>query len=594
MILPPTKRAKTSQNDVDDDIYFSQEVIDQPERFKEEFLSSAGKPFSHNIISNICPDEFLTQVLDEIKQNTKVNFKESDLFKFYQSIDLANVNEREHGGIMPCLLKLKQSLYSAKFRNFVEKICNLEENTLTEKVDCAANCHTTGCHLLCHDDVIGTRKVSFIIYLTDPKIDWTAKHGGQLELYGSNSGEKQDVRLQPDTVPMKTILPTFNSMAYFVVEPGESFHSVQEVFGDSPRLSIQGWYHAEDLPRNIHNATLSRLKSTEKGEDTEDPFVAIEDEEGSQESGGSSNECPSLTEAEFTDLKKYINETYLKPESMEEIRKRFEEESSVQLRHFLTKEWEEVIKVSSAKEDHDDKLGSGLPALDYNVGENECWKILGPSHKQRFLEYNRNCEERKEDEEQNAKDVGMLLQQLKEKLFQSKTFSKFLMSITSLCRPTGCRGRVRRFRPGLDYTVAHYGILTTSAVLDATLCFVAGNGNQCMYDEQFGDLIGDDADAVWESGDVGGFECYISAEDEDEDEEIAQKDADDEYNAESDTELLSVSASNNTLSLVYRDPGTMRFVKYVASNAPSSRWDVSIEYEVPDDNEIVHSPEESG
>jgi hypothetical protein len=44
--------------------------------------------------------------------------------------------------------------------------------------------------------------------------------------------------------------------------------------------------------------------------------------------------------------------------------------------------------------------------------------------------------------------------------------------------------------------------------------------------------------------------------------------------------LLSVSASNNTLSLVYRDPGTMRFVKYVGSKAPSSRWDVAMIYEV--------------
>ena len=27
------------------------------------------------------------------------------------------------------------------------------------QVDCATNLHTQGCHLLCHDDVIGTRKV---------------------------------------------------------------------------------------------------------------------------------------------------------------------------------------------------------------------------------------------------------------------------------------------------------------------------------------------------------------------------------------------------------------------------------------------------
>ena len=40
-----------------------------------------------------------------------------------------------------------------------------------------------GCHLLCHDDVIGTRRVSYIIYLTDPDDEWRDEDGGALELY---------------------------------------------------------------------------------------------------------------------------------------------------------------------------------------------------------------------------------------------------------------------------------------------------------------------------------------------------------------------------------------------------------------------------
>ena len=54
----------------------------------------------------------------------------------------------------------------------------------------------------------------------------------------------------------------------------------------------------------------------------------------------------------------------------------------------------------------------------------------------------------------------------------------------------------RRFRPGLDYTVAHYGILTTNAVLDATLCYCGSNGEQCTFDEKTGDLIGSDDDTM--------------------------------------------------------------------------------------------------
>lgn len=46
--------------------------------------------------------------------------------------------------------------------------------------------------------------------------------------------------LRLDALPQ--VLPKFNSMALFAVQPGRSYHSVQEVYADrTPRLSIQGW-----------------------------------------------------------------------------------------------------------------------------------------------------------------------------------------------------------------------------------------------------------------------------------------------------------------------------------------------------------------
>ena len=71
---------------------------------------------------------------------------------------------------------------------------------------------------------------------------------------------------------------------------------------------------------------------------------------------------------------------------------------------------------------------------------------------------------------------------------------------------------LRRFRSGHDYSVAHYVVLTTNSVLDATLCFCPGEGKQCAFDEAANELMGSDDDAIWESGDVGGFECYIAAD----------------------------------------------------------------------------------
>jgi hypothetical protein len=165
----------------------------------------------------------------------------------------------------------------------------------------------------------------------------------------------------------------------------------------------------------------------------------------------------------------------------------------------------------------------------------------------------------------------------------------------------GYRGRIRRFRPGRDYTVAHYGLLTERAVLDATLCFVKETDhptlnhktdNGTVETEEAPPCEFSEAMELWQSGECGGFECYIEADDDDEEDEKEENDDNeakgnnhkkagpaDEYNPDDDTELLNVSASNNTLSLVYRDPGTMRFIKYVSATAPSSRYDIAMEYD---------------
>jgi len=480
---------------------------------------------------------------------------------------------------MPSLMRLKRAIYSPEYRAFVERISGLESGTLTDEVDCAANCHAKGCHLLCHDDVIGTRKVSYIIYLTDPAPAWTDKDGGRLELYEAiaqnDGGESCRV---PGTLPAKTLLPAFNSMAYFVVQPGVSFHSVQEVLCDRPRLSIQGWYHEKKLPSRIEESTLHRLKSMDRGEDTESGFAPLTTSEINNPNSNDNNgsRFTRLSKDDHSFLSKYINAAYLAEESMAEMRERFEEESSVKLRHFLLDEWSAKIQSSSMSEDKRNQLGNDMPTLDYHIGINDRWKVVGPAHKQRFLQYELKDSGMAIDVANRSNtDAGEYLQGLRQTLFCSAAFGRWLGWISCLGFPLGQRGRVRRFRPGHDYTVAHYGILTTSAVLDATLCFCAGKGKQCAFDEATNELVGSDEDAIWESGEVGGFECYIAADESSED-----QGQDAEYEDENDTKLLSVSASNNTLSLVYRDPGTMRFVKYVSAAAPSSRWDIALEYDV--------------
>ena len=539
-----------------------------------------------------------------MKHNLKAKYKESDLFRVYQSMDLANLKAddekeaKELHSTIPSIMKLRKSLYSKEWREYVESISNLPKGTLTDQVDCAINCHAKGCHLLCHDDVIGTRKISYILYFTDPTPEWVDEDGGRLELYESFEeksieGNDKSHSKVPGTNPVKTILPQFNSMAYFVVEPGVSFHSVQEVFCDRPRLSIQGWYHAKELPKNMEHASLSQLKENVATESKgfEGDFTPMcceksEDKDKKSDTEQDGDEKFKLSKDDFNFLSKYINPTYLRPENITDICERFEEDSSVQLRHFFSIDIEKNISKLLQKEDLDCNIGRDNPSLDYTVGESSDWVSRGPAHKQRFLEYIGNPAKTVDGKNDTC---GAILKHLKDHVLQSEAFGRLLKAYTSLGMPLGYRGRVRRFRPGLDYTIAHYGILTRQSVLDATVCFVAGNGEQSVMGMKEEITEDEEHDITWQSDDKGGFECYIAADDDDEEDEEAEgekkKEADDEYNEDDDTKLLSVSACNNTLSLVYRDPGTMRFVKYVGIGAPSSRFDISLEYEVEDDDD---------
>ena len=495
-------------------------------------------PYPHLLITHIFDEHFIKSVIREIKDNSTVNFKESDLFRVFQSMDLGNLTE---GTKLPHVWDLRSLLYSKEWRHRMEQAFDLPEDSLTDQVDCACNCHTSGCHLLCHDDVIGTRCISYIFYLSED--DWEASEGGSLELFDRKDGI-------PLSTPSKYILPKLNQLVCFKVEPTVSFHAVQEVRGDRPRLSLQGWYHMKEAPEQKNLATLERLKDIDETEDdyafrAMDCGVTYEEEKQTQK---------RLAAGDKELLSAFIQETYLNETSIMEIAGKFEADSSVQLRNFLK---DEIVASLNLSDEDDNNLTLNTPEFDFG-GVTNHWKLVGPPHKQRFLENT---------------DTSSSFSAIRTNLLESPAFGRYVQLLTGLQPPTSSRGRTRRFRRGRDYTVAHYGqLLKDESVLDATLCFVK--------DDQEEDK------EMWQSGDVGGFECYIEADDEE------NHSPADEYNEDDDTELLSVSASNNTLSLVYRDPGTMRFIKYLGSKAPSSRWDISMEYQVPQDDDEEEEKED--
>ena len=613
--------SSSSQSSIPADDDLPQSPLNPTLFTQEATLRSAyaiASPYRHGVITDVLANGHLDAVLLELKNNLKATFKESDLFKFYQTIDVGNLNVSDNPSLcakLPTLMSMKSALYSPRFRSFIESVTSLPPGTLVDKIDCAVNCHARGCHLLCHDDVIGTRKISFIVYLTDPLPEWTAKDGGQLELYandyvqaGAGVASESDVSSsssstsststtttssssfpQPRPIPSNFVLPRFNSLAYFQVTPGESFHSVQEVYAsDRPRISIQGWYHASTSPPNSDLASLNRLTSKNKSEDTDgnfaDAFLG-----GNVDAKKGSLKFASLSPADVAYLGKYVNATYLTDVSVAAVRRRFQHDSSVQLRDFLLPSVASKIKSLLLLHDEEDKLGGGQAPSSYDLGEKRRgWAVVGPAHKQRYLSFRSSGAAGGGGGDNDDDELGRTLADVQGKLLHSAPFARLLRLVTNLPSVKGHRGAVRRFRPGMDYTVAHYGALTREGVLDCTACFCGGEGKQVTYDEEVGDIVGEGDDETWTSGDVGGFECYIAADEEEEDDGYGgkkPKGAVDEYNEEDDTELLSVSAGFNTLSLVYRDPGTMKFVKYVACGAPSSRVDIAVEYELEDDDD---------
>jgi prolyl 3-hydroxylase /prolyl 3,4-dihydroxylase len=544
-------------------------------------LHNQSQPYTHSVLYPLINPDNMRMIHDEAKNNMRATFKETDLFKVYQTADFGNLQEGDElANKMPELMKLRSRIYSREFRNMVQTITGCAD--LTDRTDLSMNAYATSCHLMCHDDVIATRCISFIIYLTDPDEEWTAQDGGALELYPLDesqgittiNGAPQGV---PAALPTKNILPTFNSMAFFAVQPGRSYHAVQEVFvEDKPRLSISGWFHAESPPVGSDMASLSQIMS--KG-DNSIPFEPIPADTFPAEEEGESEVF--LSSEDKATLSPYINPIYLQKKSMKQINDSFLNDSSIQLYKFLKEDVAASLGDKLTNVDELDKLGNKRVPSAYTVGMCDGWEVKGPPHKQRFVTFAPTLNVPDAFASPHAA-AGHALQDIVSSVLKSPAFLRYLKAITNL-KVTSSRHEVRRFRAGIDYTVAHHGTMVETPMLDATLCFVKA------------DDADDEEAELWESGDAGGFECYIEA-DEDAD-AAATAEVYRSSNEDDESELMSIQAGNNVLNIVMRDTGVMRFIKYVSARAPSSRWDVSMEYELEalsEEEEEEEEEEEGG
>ncbi|KIJ37481.1 hypothetical protein M422DRAFT_69393 [Sphaerobolus stellatus SS14] len=516
-----------------------------------------SEPYKYCVLDKLFIDTLLKKVKDECIGELNFTEKATDIYKVHQTGDLASLSylPKEQLDLLPSLLTLRDALYSPEFRQFLRTVTGCGPLS-GSKQDMSVNSYKTGCHLLNHDDVIGTRCVSYILYMPLPEDKhWEEAWGGALELYPvSEEGE-----LQP--IPSKKIPPSWNQFIFFEVQPGKSFHSVEEVVvgggNDSrERLSISGWFHkAQEGEEGYQPEPTDRVKSS---------LEQLSAGEAQPLNPYPSEELPPippvLSDNDITFLSQFISEPYLKAQNLSLLAERFGKESTAELHLFLredlAKDLEKGLRELDAKDGLMPSKTPRIPPHSSGVQEGSGWRIKGPPQRQRFCVI-----EGPQSDSANA--ATKTLRRIQDELFPSSAFRSWLAVVTSLI-PMQYAVQARRFRPGLDYTLA------TSEDSEARLDVVLG----LTPDVEISGKGKKKADGNWESGEWGGWECYLAAPDENEDPAVygsgrkskkdkADGDAEEDEEDEDDSTLLVAQPGFNRLLLALRDAGVLHFVKYV-------------------------------
>ncbi|KAL5530516.1 NUA3 [Sanghuangporus sanghuang] len=623
---PSPKKLKTSHselNGVADDpslrACFADGVLDTQniQRLAESYRSS--EPYLHAVLDKLFKDVLLSKVKDECIGELSFTEKETDIYKVHQTGDLAALSHlaKEEVAMLPNLLKLRDALYSQTFRDFLRKVTGCGPLS-GKKQDMSVNSYKKGCHLLNHDDVIDTRCVSYILYMPMPESEsWKPEWGGALELYPVKSGP--DGSPEPECMPSKSIPPSWNQFIFFEVQPGRSFHSVEEVVvdeGDSQRqrLSISGWFHRaqegeegyEGEPIDTAKSSLAQLTSTSP---TYTPYPDID-------LVLRTNPFAPLTSAQISYLSSFLDPIYLQPKVIASLSKKFVDQSSIELHRFLCPPLAAKLEAGLRARDREDGLDGGsrkgrVPPHSSGIRENGPWTLRGPPHKARYCSLASSSVAGPSTQINETEALTtvysptstpeQLLSVLETSLFPHPAFRSWLALIAQFL-PTRYSAQARRFQ----YS-------RCCAWTDAR------RRREEEEEEEEEELIG------WESGEWGGWECYMAPHEGEEDpavyrsgssknshshshshtqnghhhhhshngslpngtashaidDEDSDQDSDEEEDEDDDDgTLLTVQPGFNRLMLVLRDEGVMRFVKYVSAASSGSVWDVCGEYEV--------------
>nr|AAG38547.1 Yer049wp-like protein [Pneumocystis carinii] len=338
----------------------------------------SARPYKHSVLTGIICENLLRKIRHEIIENLAFSEKETDIYKVFQTGDLENLsglNENERNKLCS-LIELRNALYLMNFGYFISKVtgCGYLSG---KKIDISVNMYGQGGHLLNHDDVIGSREVSFILYLIDPDETWLPSYGGALRLYPT-------VRpCFPESEHEKAIFPVWNQLCFFQVQPGRSFHDVGKkcmkringgsVFQDGfhrPQPGEEGWKESEKSEEKVLS-TLQNLHSNiqDYDEPRMEPRIC---------SITFNDEFNEFLKGHLVYLKDWINPVYLNYEKMIQLRETFLDNSVLELPDFLEstvssriKDW--IIDIEKSSSTH------------LSLDTSSPWKLAKPLHKHRYL-----------------------------------------------------------------------------------------------------------------------------------------------------------------------------------------------------------------
>jgi len=177
-----------------------------------------AKPFPHILLTNFFNEKKLIEVKKELLKETFYD-KESDLFFFKETNDLKSSKN-------PVIKEWFSFFNSKEFKERIGKITG----TKLKKIDAAGMQYPETGYLLPHDDRVSTRKVAYVVYLSEQ----SKEDGGMLEFFETKNNRPMRVA--------KRFAPKFNSLMLFLVSK-KSYHQVSEQVKHEQRITIGGWFH---------------------------------------------------------------------------------------------------------------------------------------------------------------------------------------------------------------------------------------------------------------------------------------------------------------------------------------------------------------